>query len=154
MKKGDVWYLKDTSDHNRILAKFEFTDDFFTGHLWEAAAWYSDDTKVIAQWYFVADVYCKWDACTHWYFNGETFDPVEDAKTHDNEIDAYYHLCGGDGVFSHIRLMCFVWKLAEMIFGHPTESPSMVNNEYYKCHEGMNKLVELMLKDCVIVKEV
>lgn len=139
--KGDIWYLKDTSDCNRILAKFEFKDDFFTGNCWRAVSWYDNG---VFDWEFVADVFCKWDACTQWYFNGETYDPVEDAKTHDNEIDAYYHLCGGYCMFEHVRCMCFVWKLAEMIFG---------DSEWYYEHDGMDKLVKLMLTDCVIEKE-
>lgn len=37
---------------------------------------------------FVADVYFKWDCCTHWYFYGE------DQLNNPSRRDGYYHLCG------------------------------------------------------------
>lgn len=37
---------------------------------------------------FIANVYFKWDCCTHWYFYGEDYEDNRD------NMNAYYHLCG------------------------------------------------------------
>ena len=136
--KGDIWYLKDPSDHDRVIAKFEMTDDYCTGNCWLAMAW---DDEGPCHWHFVAEAYLKWDACSHWWFKGEDFDPEEDAKTHDNEIDAYYHLCGAHIFSEHIRAMCFMWVVASRIHQ---------NYRYYDELKELNKFIDDILRGLVI----
>lgn len=136
--KGDIWYLKDPCDNDRVIAKFELTDDYYTGNLWTAVSW---DDEGPFHWHFVAEVYAKWDACTHWWFKGELFDPEEDAKTHDNEIDAYYHLCGPHIFLEHIRTMCFMWVVASRI---------SQNYNYYNESKLLNHFIDDILRSLVI----
>lgn len=137
--KGDVYYLKDTTDHNRIVAKFVVENDDRTlmGDCYSAVSWYSDGS--VCDYDYFAGVYCKLDSCTHWYFYGEDYDP--ELK---NEKDSYYHLCGAGCFMEHIRLMCFVWKLASIITG---------SSDDYFDNDEIKKLVDTMLKDYFIQKE-
>lgn len=137
--KGDVYYLKDTTDHNRIAAKFVVENDDYalTGKCYDAVSWYSDGSP--CDFHYVADVYCKFDACTHWYFYGEDYDPESGG-----EKDSYYHLCSTYGFNDHIRCMCFVWKLAHQLVDLDC---------YYFEDELTEQLVDMMLKDYFIQKE-
>lgn len=150
--KGDVYYLKDHEGH--ISHKFVVDDDDFhlEGRCYEAVSWNTDWTPY--EYDFVADVYCKWDACTHWYFYGEDYNP--DAELDEKEQDSYYHLCGGYSFMNHITAMCFVWKLAEQIISKDPwtiarGNSGFVNDEYYD-HERIKQLIEVALNGCEIVK--
>lgn len=140
--KGDIWYLKD--DDGQIGYKFVVENDDFNliGKCYEVWSWYVDGTP--CEYGFVADAYCKWDACTHWNFYGENYDPEITQKP-----DSYYHLCGGYSFMGHIIAMCFVWKLAEQIISE--NSSGYVNDEYYD-HERIKQLIELVLNGYEIVK--
>lgn len=148
MAKGDVWYLRHKVDDNTIVAKIEFTDDYCTGACHECYSWYSDNTP--AEWHLVAEFYCKWDSCTHWWFKGEDYD-----KEIDGSIDSYYHLCGSPCFLNHIRNMCFVWKVAAMTLIKVNKDSQYLKREiadnYF--NEKINKLIELMLDDYTIEKE-
>lgn len=147
MAKGDIWYLKDKNDNNRIIAKIEFTDDYCTGKCFEAYSWSLDGTPW--DYHFVADFYCKWDGCTHWWFKGEDYD-----ENISDSLDSYYHLCGAESFVSHVRMMCFAWKVSCM---------NLIRDEHYKnlkvdiAHEyfntDTNALIKLMLEGYLIEKE-
>lgn len=150
--KGDIYYLKNRD--GEVSHKFEVSDDDFclSGKCYEAYAWDLNGTPL--EYSFVAGVHCKWDACTHWYFYGEDYNP--DAEVDEKEQDSYYHLCGGYSFMNHIVAMCFVWKLAEQII---TKDPwtikhgnaGYINDEYYD-HERIKQLVDLVLNGYEIVK--
>lgn len=138
-KTKKVYYLNDSD--GMIIAKFEFeADPSIIGKCWSAIGWIGDDDTPV-EWEFVADVYCKWDGCTHWNFWGEDYDPEIDNK---EEKDSYYHLCGCHCFANHIRYMCFIWKVSEMVL-----SKSVGTDDYYDSEEIKN-LIELMLKDYTI----
>ena len=152
--KGDIYYLK-TKDDGMVTHKFEVDGDDFCleGRCYEAYSWEMDNTPY--EYSFVADVYCKWDACTHWRFYGEDYKP--DAEIDEKEQDSYYHLCGGGSFRNHIRAMCFVWKLAEQIIAkdpwtNSNNTAKYVHDEYYD-HESIKKLIDLVLDGYEIVKE-
>lgn len=151
--KGDIYYLKNKDD-GYVTHKFEVDGDDFclSGKCYEAYSWKM--TGEPYEYSFVAGVYCKWDACTHWYFYGEDYNP--DAEIDEKEQDSYYHLCGGYSFMRHITAMCFVWKLAEQIIKKVPwtikhNSAGFVHNEYYD-HERIKKLVDLVLDGYEIVK--
>lgn len=148
--KGDVYYLKDRDD-GQIGYKFVVEEDDFrlVGKCYEAYSWFVDGTPY--EYDYVAGVYCKWDACTHWYFHGEDYVPgINEDK------DSYYHLCGGYSFMGHIIAMCFVWKLAEQIISNSEHAKQhnmsgYINDEYFN-HERVKQLINLVLNGYEIVK--
>ena len=133
---SDVYYLKDPKT-GYIEGKFEIDkadSHYIEGRCYSVVSWDSNGNPF--ECHYLAGVYCKWDACTHWFFYG---------KDYADEEDSYYHLCG-PGVFgNHIRLMCFVWKLVADIMGERTLG------SYFES-ETTRKLVDLMLDGYEIVK--
>lgn len=149
-KRRDVYYLQNTKT-GYIEGKFvvgDATAHYVTGDCYSVVGWYRPQTPV--DFHFVADVNCKWDSCTHWDFYGEKYDP----DVADSEIDSYYHLCGEHTFNDHIRLMCFVWKLAADIMtelGKNEEYERDITKNYFE-QEETRKLVELMLDGYKIKK--
>lgn len=48
---------------------------------------------------FFADVWVKWDSCSHFNFYGE------DYKTKEDDNNSYYHICGVDGYKKFVILL-------------------------------------------------
>ena len=155
--KGDVYYLK-RKDDGEIIAKFEQDQDFGSGDCHEVVAW-SGTTHEPIEWHFVAGVAFKPDSCTHWYFNGEDYDP-EVAES----SDSYYHICSPFGFQDHIRNLCFIWKVMPMILAEDTPyNPYIINeqhainniefimNSYFEV-PNVNRLIDMMLDGCIIEK--
>lgn len=139
-----TYYLKERGTC-RIVAKYDITEitkGAVYGYCYEAVSWNLEDE--VGDWLFVADTYLKFDACTHWWFNGSDFDPVLDANTHDNEINPYYHICGPEDLLSHIRCMCLAWTIARELVDI---------DDYYASHIKFNELVSMVLEDYIIVKK-
>lgn len=129
-----------------IHSKFEVSvrcDAYVEGVCYAAVGWELDGTPV--NWKFVADTYCKEDACTHWYFCGEDYDP--ESKSEDDGC-SYYHLCGGYCFIDYLTSMCFVWKLMEMLL---SETRSCVTESYYDS-ERVKQIVDMVLDGYVIEK--
>lgn len=146
--KGDTYYLKNTST-GYVAGVFvvDKADQFAVfGTCYEPVSW-DIDTHEPYETYYLADVYCKWDSCTHWYFRGEDYDPY--LKT---EEDSYYHLCSEFSFNTHIRLMCFVWKLVSRIMTAERilEGQEGVEDNYFK-KEEIKALMLLMLDGYEIV---
>ena len=139
----DVYYLIDSDGY--VTSKLEIdkaTYAHFDGRVYLAKSWNMDPSNYNdVEYEFLAEVYCKFDSCTHWWFNGEDYD-VE-LKT---EKDSYYHLCGSGSFTNHIRGMCFVWRLAPEIMKACGDDWS---GEYNDC-KVTNELVDLMLRDYTI----
>lgn len=149
--KGDVYYLKDPD--GRIVGKFEMTGSYMDGRCYECNGWTgAPDYKEACDWSFFADTFCKWDGCTHWHFCGEDYDP--DTK---DELDSYYHICGDHCFLHHVRLMCFVWRLAEQVLVEDLEKEGIGNGNYtkqeYSGNEKLKHLVDFMLEGYSIEKE-
>ena len=147
--KGDIYYLIDPRGY--VIGKFEQTDNYMTGYCYSNWAWEADDKKTGCGWSFFADVYCKWSGCTHWYFNGEDY-------SHEfvDDVDAYYHICGNQCFLQHVRLMCFIWKLAEEILVESYENDAHNIAEYtrqeYSGNKELKRLVDFMLDGYTIKK--
>ena len=147
-----TYYLTDDSD-GRIVSKLEVTIDpdlfCLMGVCYNATSWAMEkdgSVGVVLEWKFLAEVYCKWDSCTHWYFFGERYD--SDNKSHDcDDIDGYYHLCGLHSFVTHIRHMCFIWRAAEMWMArYKSETYVDMMKEYYHDNEEQYELVEKILE--------
>lgn len=143
--KGDIFYLKDPT--GEITHKFVIDEDSrfsLVGKCYEAYSWSMSGEPF--EYHFSADVYCKWDSCTHWYFYGEDYDPETEY-----EKDSYYHLCGGYSFMNHITAMCFVWKLSEQLISSNRPKDTYTNGAYYD-HERIKKLISTVLEGYEIVK--
>ena len=148
----DVYYLKDST--GCIVSSFaveKATHASVNGKCHIINSWTSDGEPVNGE--FFADVYCKWDSCTHWNFCGEDFD----ADCPDELIDAYYHLCGSHSFLNHVRAMCFVWKLVADIMAELSKLPDdpydpRIIEEYFDS-DDIADLCDLMLKGYTIEKE-
>ena len=137
--KLKIYYLKD-KETNYIIAKFELDSIPFSGTCYNAICWDMNDLPI--EWQFHCEIYAKSDACTHWYFSGEDY--IEE-----HEIDGYYHLCSNDSFENHIRLMCFVWKLA-MDYHLKMNINNRINYDYIKDSYD-TKLIDFMLKGYEII---
>lgn len=148
-----TYYLKDKD--GLIVSKIEATDitRCFMGNCYSASSWSIDSDHYDIAWEFVADVYCKFDGCTHWYFLGEGHDP--DSCSHDDDFYPYYHLCGPECFIAHIRNMCFIWKVAEMVLieSYPDELSIAMIKENYEVNGLTGEIVNKMLEGFTITKE-
>lgn len=90
-------------------------------------SWDNDKQPIEEQ--FVADVYFKWDACTHWNFYGEDYP---------TDKDSYYHLCGLGGIISHTNAMIFA---TECIRQHYTDLDNdyIISEEYGNFDKNLSK---------------
>ena len=145
-----TYYLTDETGY--VVAKIEATDvdRCLIGKCYSAISWSAYDPSDVGDWHFVADVYCKFDSCTHWNFYGEDYDPETNT-----ESDSYYHICGPECFKEHIMNMCFVWKVAEMVLkDYYGNDPVYVEciEENYEVNGFTGKLVDMMLKRCLITK--
>lgn len=109
--------------------------------VWQVDSW--DDTnndKQIFEKHFVANVYWKFDNCTHWNFYGMDYDP----ENKDNDINpAYYHICGSFFMTRWMIMFAFVRKVMNEILGDKT-------NDYSDKDKELDKM---LLKNYTIRKE-
>lgn len=86
--------------------------------VWQVDSW--DDTnndKQIYEKHFVANVYWKFDNCTHWNFYGMDYDPEDK----DEDINpSYYHICGSFFMTRWMIMFAFVRKVMNEILGDKT----------------------------------
>ena len=147
MAKGDKYFLIDKNGYT--VAKFELTGDYMTGDCYTCCSWELDKAPV--DYHYFAGVYSKWDSCTHWYFRGEDFDQELNISG-----DSYYHICGSGCFLEHVRIMCFLWKVAAMYLKEEYEREGSKytdpEREYFD-NDEIKKLVEMMLEGCEIKKE-
>lgn len=140
----ETYYL--ISPDGEVVARFNIckrTSHAITGNCYSVVSWYDGEPY---EYEFVANAYLKWDACTHWYFSGEDYDP----EIEDSMRDAYYHLCGGHCFMSHIRCMCFMWKLTETLLSETSGTSSTY--DWYYDDERIKPMIDLVLKDYTIKK--
>lgn len=140
-------YILESTKSGFIHSKFEISvrcEAYVEGTCYAASSW--DPNGIIpVNWEFVADTYCKADACTHWYFYGEDYDP--ESKSEDNGC-SYYHLCGGYSFMNHLTSICFVWKLMEMLLG---ETRNYATESYYEDRK-IKQVIDLILDEYAIEK--
>ncbi len=131
--EGDTWYLKLNGE---IQAKFVQTDYDMEGKCFVAVGWDAVGEKPYppCEWEFFADVWIKCDGCGHWYFRGEDYYEGNDKTT-----DSYYHICGDHCFLSHIRMMCFIWKLATIVLTECYENDKP--NPYINTREAINDMM-------------
>lgn len=138
--KGDVWFLRSDSGYVESVFIVDLDDLMLSGRCYEPYTWGSNGFPW--EMHYLTGVYMKPDACTHWYFRGEDY-----VSGNDDEIDAYYHLCSCFGFNTHIRSMCFVWKLAADLITESLKNTLYtrdVHSDYFE-NETTRKLVNLML---------
>lgn len=133
-QKPRIFRLRNGMD-NYVAAEFrvdESSEASVSGRCHIPYEWDMDGNPTDSE--YLADVYCKWDSCTHWYFRGEDYGDTAN-------LDGYYHICGETTLLEHIRAMCFVWQVAADLFReHHGED---YDPDYY---ENVSKdLVDFML---------
>lgn len=132
-------YLEDKDGY--VIAKIEpeeSRDPGFIVKVFSCLSW--DEDHKPYEYDFHSRVMCKWDGCSHWWFDGQ-------------EIDAdypYYHF-HLSGFENFIVIMAFVWKSAMDYW-----------TQYYKKEKGtleyviteyQSDIVNYILKDYTIVTE-
>lgn len=138
---------------NEEVARFRVTDlsetsvsgDCYTVSGWDA------DSKAAADFDFFSNVFCKWDACTHWRFYGEDFEKEDPKET----ISNYYHICGADTLVNHVRCMLFIWNVVTMCMKSEAgmnKKLQMELAEWYESDTILNKIVEIVKEGYSIVE--
>ena len=98
----------------------------------------------ISSYEFIADIYAKWDACTHWDFYGEDYDGEDENK------DSYYHICGPYCLERMFLAMTFAWEICRRIHLNIAKEEGYASEHYdshYKASDKINKMIEKMLED-------
>ena len=147
MSKKRFKLIRNYEDGSRYLFAYIDVDDKCCGiHCYRAYSWICDKELNLdtTEFEFVAEAACKPDSCTHWYFNGQDYDP--ESKSEDN-VDAYYHICGTHCLEDMMYCMLFMWEVAARVNGrkYPTWS-----EKEYRDNEYINKLLDDMFipSDC------
>lgn len=110
-------YYKLVSEENgqceAVFARNKKMTGCLDGDLYTVSSWCD---KEIGELDYVSTVYMKWDACSHFWFNGDGYTP----GNKDKEINPYYHICGSYGYKDFMRCIAFVYKLASEVMkdGH------------------------------------
>lgn len=149
----ESYFLKDTNDNDKIVMIFEVIEKneaFVDGVCRTVSSWEcAGDNLIVSDVEYLADVRCKFDGCTHWYFEGEDYDPNDQ-----NDPDSYYHLCGEYCFVNHIRAMCFVWKLCYQLLEEISQTEQRCSiEEYYFENKLTVDLVNSMLNGYKIEKK-
>ena len=77
-----------------------------------------DEFKKIYEKHFIANVYWKYDNCTHWNFYGMDYIP----QTPNEDINpGYYHICGSFFMTRWMIMFAFVRKVMNEILGDKTD---------------------------------
>ena len=141
---GKTYYLK---HDDYVIAKFEKEDEEygFAGQIYTCCSWIGDDNdrKRPYEYIFHSHVICKWDGCTHWYFDGQDV----------GDVDFYYHL-HRDGLENFFATMSFVWKLAADHWIKYIKETRKDNSYMYVEDEYKSELVDYILKDYEITEEI
>ena len=153
------YYLIDPDGYVSSIFEIKKVDSHYAdGDCYTVNAW--DGEKIIngvrmhmpfdgEPMHYLAGVYCKWDACTHWYFLGEDHDPDPEGSS---DGDSYYHICGARSFMEHIREMCFVWKVCGEIICEFNNGSPYTYNAYFEEVPGIKDLINTMLTGYRIVK--
>lgn len=135
------YFLKDKNGY--VIAKFVKEDQEygFAGLLFSCSSWVGDSNKPY-EYNFYARVMCKWDGCSHWYFDGEDV----------SDITNYYHM-HKDGLENFFAALAFVWKLAGDYWKEFLSSPEDESALKYSTDEYKSEMMNYILKDYEIVEE-
>lgn len=96
------------TDTGFAVGQIDFTMDngYFVFKSYEPHSWDNECTVLDKNFFAKGNV--KWDACSHFTFNGEDY-------PHDN--DNYYHICGVSTYLKHMRMMQFILEVASIEYG-------------------------------------
>ena len=90
--------------------------------------------------HYVADVYARFDGCTHWWFRGEDY---AEGVT---KPDSYYHICGPECLRHMMACMAFIWEVA-------AREHAKWRKDCYDDFEKLNNIKDFILADYEIVEE-
>lgn len=150
MSKKRFKLIRNYEDGSRYLfAYIDVKDTWCDITCYRAFEWTCDQELDLdsCAFEFVAEASCKPDSCTHWYFNGQDYDP--ESKSEDS-VDAYYHLCGAYCLEDMMYCMLFMWEVAARVNGH--KYPNWSDKEY-RDNKYINKLLDDMLTRFDILEE-
>lgn len=118
--KPKEFMLYDQYDCIKYIFKVDTSSDnaaYLNGDLFEVVSWSDGEPYETGH---IANLYLKWDGCTHWRFNEE------------EEIDIqgnYWHICGSSNLEEIRVMMAFIWKCAQVWMTKYIENPD-ANNDY------------------------
>lgn len=92
---------------------FLLTDDninSISSNVFQVISW--KENNIICESKYFADVFIKYDGCSHWNFKGEDY--IINPEEGEDMIDAYYHICGVKGYKLFIIGILFAFKVATL----------------------------------------
>lgn len=97
--------LIDMEDGARIIAYYNRKNDYplsADGEIHIVTAWNLDDSPYHTD--FFAEMFVKWDGCSHFYFYGDDY-------LNTKKADSYYHICGAYDLVNHMRMLVFAYEV-------------------------------------------
>ena len=132
-----IHYLKDSDGFPIFEVEIEKLDEYTCDFIiYKPTSWECDNSDIYEK-KFIAEVYWKWDFCTHWWFYGEDYDK---SLGDEAEKDSYYHICSDHS--DYIRMFAFIRKLMYSLLGD--------EQDWY--NDKDKELDELVLKGFEIVE--
>lgn len=125
------YYLRDPDGY--IITMFhvdEVESHYVEGCCHQTVSWDSNHNPIECE--FFARVYCKWDSCTHWWFDGDDWE------------NRYYHICGPGSLANYIRIMCFIWKLACDLMVEKQQEENDTSSSTYDFYWESEEIVNLV----------
>ena len=117
IKDSPQFFLKNSNGDIDYVLKLKDPDTTYclNAELYETTSRLDGD---VSECNFVADIYFKWDWCSHWNFYGESYDPKEPEEKEDS--NSYYHLCGSFFQTRFMAAIAFVRRVALELIGDKT----------------------------------
>lgn len=131
-EKMRIFWLVNKAD-GMVEAVFNVDTVEHTGVCKRGRAW-EIDHPVPFEWELVAEIYFRFDGCTHWHFWGEDWEGTEETA------DSYYHICGSTCLLSMMRYMAFVWTVCGKL------QNEWSREEFYLDDKRLNHLIESALE--------
>ena len=121
------------------------------GILLELTSWSGKSATDIgnSDFNFIANIYLKWDGCSHFNFYGQDY--VGDKESKQN-CDSYYHICGFNSYIKHFRSMVFAYQLAINKLGECFDSEYEIP-EYNKFKKSIDLLEGYEIKEIILEDE-
>ena len=135
--KDEVKKIFRLYENDMIVYELRITsDNGLIGNLYDQHNSPSDEPE----YSFIANVYIKFDMCSHWNFYGTDYN-----SDNESEKDSYYHICGGHEYIRFFRAMAFAAEVACIIHS---------KNSGYFDNEELKEIRSLHLLEGFEIKQV
>jgi len=132
-------YLIDKNNSIVSIFKIKEHDLNVTGDIYNVTGW--DMENKPCEFEYFANVYVKWDGCSHFRFKGEDFNIETDKLNDGDEADSYYHICGLDNYIDFSMTLYFAYVVMTKV---TTDKYSKHNWEAEPRQKDLEKIFELL----------